>query len=110
MLERILAKAGYEDVTSTTDSTEALALKTRFKPDLILLDLHMREKDGFQVLEEIMAKSGHHEHVPVIMITGEDSADTKRRALDIGAKGLVGQPFESDEVNLRLINYLVELI
>src|SRR5438445_207969 len=39
MLERILAKAGYEHVTSTTNSTEALALKTRVKPDLILLDL-----------------------------------------------------------------------
>ena len=93
MLERILAKAGYEDVSSTTDSTEALALKTRFKPDLILLDLHMREKDGFQVLEEIMAQSGHHEHVPVIMITADDSADTKRRALAMGAKDFVGKPF-----------------
>ena len=106
MLERILAKAGYEDVSSTTDSTEALALKTRFKPDLILLDLHMREKDGFQVLEEIMAQSGHHEHVPVIMITADDSADTKRRALAMGAKDFVGKPFDSAEVLLRIRNHL----
>src|SRR4051812_1439677 len=106
MLERILAKAGYEHVTSTTDSTEALALQTRVKPDLVLLDLHMREKDGFQVLEEIMAHNGAAEQVPVIMITADDSADTKRRALALGAKDFVGKPFDSAEVLLRIRNHL----
>ena len=106
MLERILTKAGYEHVTSTTNSTEVLALKSRFKPDLILLDLHMREMDGFQVLEQIMARNGPHEHVPVIMITADDSADTKRRALAIGAKDFVAKPFDSSEVLLRIRNHL----
>src|SRR4051812_1674745 len=106
MLERILAKAGYEHVTSTTDSTEALALQTRVKPDLVLLDLHMREKDGFQVLEEIMAHNGAAEQVPVIMITADDSADVKRRALELGAKDFVGKPFDSAEVLLRIRNLL----
>ena len=106
MLERILAKAGYEHVTSTNDSTEALALQTRIKPDLILLDLHMRGKDGFAVLEEIVAKNGGADHVPVIMITADDSADTKRRALALGAKDFVGKPFDSAEVLLRIRNHL----
>jgi len=106
MLERILAKAGYEQVTSTNDSTEALALQTRIKPDLILLDLHMREKDGFAVLEEIVAQNGGADHVPVIMITADDSADTKRRALALGAKDFVGKPFDSAEVLLRIRNHL----
>jgi putative two-component system response regulator len=105
MLERILAKAGYEHVTSTTDSTEALALQRRVNPDLVLLDLHMREKDGFQVLEEIMAHDGA-EQVPVIMITADDSAETKRRALALGAKDFVGKPFDSAEVLLRIRNHL----
>src|SRR5947207_8873817 len=106
MLGRILAKAGYEDVTSTMNPNEALALHTRIKPDLILLDLHMREKDGFAVLEEIVAQNGSHEHVPVIMITADDSADTKRRALALGAKDFVGKPFDSAEVLLRIRNHL----
>ena len=106
MLERILAKAGYEHVTSTTDPTQALALKTRVKPDLILLDLHMREKDGFAVLEEIVAHNGPADHVPVIMITADDSADTKRRALALGARDFVGKPFDSAEVLLRIRNHL----
>ena len=106
MLERILAKAGYEHVTSTTDSTEALALQTRVNPDLVLLDLHMREKDGFEVLQEIMAHTGAGEQVPVIMITADDSAETKRRALALGAKDFVGKPFDSAEVLLRIRNHL----
>jgi len=106
MLERILSKAGYQEVTSTTNSAEALALQTRIKPDLILLDLHMREKDGFQVLEEIVSHNGDAEHVPVIMITADDSADTKRRALALGAKDFVGKPFDSAEVLLRIRNHL----
>jgi len=106
MLERILAKAGYQHVTSTTDSTQALALKTRVKPDLILLDLHMREMDGFAVLEEIVAHNGPADHVPVIMITADDSADTKRRALALGARDFVGKPFDSAEVLLRIRNHL----
>jgi putative two-component system response regulator len=106
LLGRILAKAGYEHVTSTTNSAEAAELQTRFKPDLILLDLHMREKDGFQVLEEIVTHNGGAEHVPVIMITADDSADTKRRALALGAKDFVGKPFDSAEVLLRIRNHL----
>ena len=85
MLERILAKAGYEHVTSTNDSTEALGLQTRIKPDLILLDLHMRGKDGFAVLEEIVAKNGGADHVPVIsMIPEIVTAGTDTALLGIG--------------------------
>lgn len=106
MLERILAKAGYEDVTSTANANEALEVAARIKPDLILLDLHMREKDGFAVLEEIVAHNGGSDQVPVIMITADDSADTKRRALALGAKDFVGKPFDSAEVLLRIRNHL----
>ncbi|MFL5489349.1 MAG: HD domain-containing phosphohydrolase [Gemmatimonadaceae bacterium] len=106
LLTRILAKAGYEHVASTTNSTEALALHTQFKPDLVLLDVHMEEKDGFQVLEEIVTHSPGGEPVPVLMITADDSPDSKRRALALGAKDFVGKPFDSAEVLLRMRNLL----
>jgi len=105
LLARILAKAGYEHVASTTNSDEALGLHTQFKPDLVLLDLHMRGKDGFQVLQEIMVHSGD-ERIPVLMITADDSAEVKRQALALGAKDFVGKPFDSGEVLLRISNLL----
>jgi len=105
LLERILAKAGYEHVASTTVSADAMTLHTQFKPDLVLLDLHMAGKDGFAVLEEMVAhKVG--QHVPVIMITADDNADVKRRALALGAKDFIGKPFDAGEVLLRIRNLL----
>ena len=105
LLARILAKAGYEQVASTTNSDDALALHAQFKPDLVLLDVHMRGKDGFAVLEGIVSQSGS-DNVPVLMITADDSADVKRRALALGAKDFVGKPFDSAEVLLRIRNLL----
>ena len=106
LLERILAKAGYENVTSTSNAVEAASLHSRYQPDLILLDLHMRDKDGFAVLEEIVGQNGNGDHVPVIMITADDSADVKRRALSLGAKDFISKPFDSAEVLLRIRNHL----
>ena len=106
LLEKILEKAGYEHVSSTSDSTKAVELQARFKPDLILLDVHMKEKDGFQVLEDLVSCNGRADHIPVIMITADDSAETKRRALALGAKDFVGKPFDSAEVLLRIRNHL----
>jgi putative two-component system response regulator len=105
LLTRILAKAGYDDVASTSNSDEALALYIQFKPDLVLLDLHMNGKDGFQVLEEVMLQSGDG-YLPVLMITADDSAEVKRHALALGAKDFVGKPFDSAEVLLRINNLL----
>src|SRR3954470_7133583 len=105
LLTRILSKAGYEDIASTTNSDDALALHLQFKPDLVLLDLHMRGKDGFQVLEEIMLHSGS-DYLPVLMITADDSPEVKRQALALGAKDFVGKPFDSAEVLLRIHNLL----
>jgi len=105
LLTRILEKDGYEHVRWTTNAAEALPIYAEFNPDLVLLDVHMREKDGFQVLEEIVAHNGRS-HVPVLMITADDSADVKRRALALGAKDFVGKPFDSAEVLLRIRNLL----
>ncbi|HXN76223.1 MAG TPA: HD domain-containing phosphohydrolase [Gemmatimonadaceae bacterium] len=106
LLERILANAGYEDVASTTNSADALRLQTQFKPDLVLLDVHMSGKDGFEVLEEIVLHAGGSEQVPVLMITADDSADAKRRALALGAKDFLSKPFDSAEILLRIRNLL----
>ena len=51
LLERILAQAGYGNVVSATDPTQALARYDEFQPDLILLDLHMPGLDGFAVMK-----------------------------------------------------------
>jgi putative two-component system response regulator len=106
LLEKILAKAGYEDIASTTNSADAHALQKQFKPDLVLLDVHMNGKDGFEVLQELVSQESDTERVPVLMITADDSASVKRRALALGAKDFLSKPFDSGEVLLRIRNLL----
>ena len=106
LLAKILAKAGYEDIASTTNSADAHALQKQFKPDLVLLDVHMNGKDGFEVLQELVSHESDTERVPVLMITADDSASVKRRALALGAKDFLSKPFDSGEVLLRIRNLL----
>jgi putative two-component system response regulator len=106
LLEKILTKAGYVDVASTTNSVDVRAIQKKFKPDLVLLDVHMNGKDGFQVLEEIVSPDADSEQVPVLMITADDSAHVKRKALALGAKDFLNKPYDSAEVLLRIRNLL----
>jgi putative two-component system response regulator len=106
LLSRILARAGYTRIESTTNPADACRLQDEFKPDVVLLDVHMRVKDGFQVLEELVANDRGPSDLPVLMVTADDSADVKRKALALGAKDFVGKPFDSAEVLLRMRNLL----
>jgi putative two-component system response regulator len=106
LLTRILQRAGYQNIASTTNPEDALALQAEFGPDLVLLDVHMGEKDGIEVLTELVSPDRGGEQLPVIMITADDSADMKRQALASGARDFVGKPFDSAEVLLRIRNLL----
>jgi putative two-component system response regulator len=106
LLRRILARAGYENIASTTIPADVLSLKEQFQPDLVLLDLHMGDMNGFQVLQELVINPRGADHLPVLMITADDSAEVKRRALALGAKDFIRKPFDSAEVLLRIRNLL----
>ena len=54
------------------------------KPDLILLDLILPKKDGYEVLAEI--KKGPNENIPVLILTNLEEIDNVQKALDLGAK------------------------
>ena len=103
LLERILAGAGYTNVTSTTDPQTVCALHARDRYDLILLDLQMPVMDGFQVMEGLkeIETSGY---LPVLVITAQP--EHKLRALHAGAKDFISKPIEMAEVLARVHNML----
>lgn len=106
VLERILAKFGYTSVKSTSSPRSVASLYTSWEPDLILLDLQMPDLDGIGVLEQLRPLVDPDSFLPVLILTGDQSQEAKRKALSSGAKDFVAKPFDMTEVLLRIRNLL----
>lgn len=79
----ILAQEGYE-TASAFDGEEGVQKAETEKPDLILLDLILPRKDGYEVLAEI--KNGSNKNIPVLILTNLEEIENVQKALDLGAK------------------------
>lgn len=106
LLEKLLEREGFNQVLSTTESTNALSLVTAFQPDIILLDLMMPKLDGYGVLEQLNKKVPKSEYLPVIVLTSDITIEARRRALSLGAKDFLSKPFDAIEAMLRVWNLL----
>ena len=101
LLRRLLERAGFTQIETTTDSRQVSEIYVRFRPDLILLDLHMPHRDGLEVMDELN-QIVEASYLPILMLTGDDTPEAKREALTRGAKDFLNKPFHSDEVLLRI--------
>ncbi len=106
LLERILKSNGYPEVLTTTESSEVPQIYRTYKPDLILLDLHMPVMDGFEVLERLQAMTEREAYLPIVVLTADITPEARRRALATGAKDFLIKPFDAAEVVLRIHNLL----
>ena len=107
LLERILRRAGYTDVIATTDALAVPDMVPAWRPDLIILDLHMPELGGFALLEQIRAEIPPGEYLPILVVTGDASSEAKLRALQQGVSDLLSKPFDQAEALLRIRNLLM---
>ncbi len=101
LLKRLLERAGFTRLDSTTDPREAAPMFQALCPDLVLLDLHMPHMDGLAVIDEL-SQLGEATYLPILMLTGDMTPEARREALSRGAKDFVNKPFHSDEVLLRI--------
>ncbi|MGQ0714299.1 MAG: HD domain-containing phosphohydrolase [Gemmatimonadaceae bacterium] len=106
LLRRVLSKAGYAAMQSTTDPNEAATLFEAFCPDLVLLDLHMPGLDGFAVLERLRSLTPRATYLPILVLTGDHDPLKRRRALAAGATDFLAKPFDNVEIVLRIRNLL----
>jgi putative two-component system response regulator len=101
VLRRVLERAGFTRVETTTDPREARKLYLDFRPDLILLDLHMPHLDGLGVMDELN-QIAEATYLPILVLTGDVTPEARRDALSRGAKDFVYKPFSTDEILLRI--------
>ena len=105
LVRRMLSGVGYSAVTTLTNPLELETAMEKIQPDLVITDLHMPARDGFDVLHVLQAQI-LEEHLPVLMVTGDSSIDVKHRALSMGARDFLTKPFDLIELTLRVRNQL----
>ncbi len=99
-----LAHEDFE-LTIVDNGTEAVAKANEFRPDVILLDVVMPDKDGYEVCQEIKATDGLAK-IPVILLTGTFEPFDEDRAAEVGADDFIKKPFESHS----LVNKIKEMV
>lgn len=105
-LTRLLERRGYTRVRGMTGARDALASLRHEPADLLVLDLHMPDVDGFAFMAELGGVPGG-EHLPVLVLTGDGSREARNRALSSGARDFLAKPFDADEAVLRIHNLLL---
>ena len=106
LLQRLLTSSGYTNLRSTGDPQQVLPLYEEFRPDLILLDLHMPALDGFEVMEQLSEVISDDDYVPILVLTADVTTASKQRALVGGAKDFLTKPLDTAEVLARVANLL----
>ncbi len=91
-LARLLKTYGF-DVVTFTDGEEFLAACASRLPNCLLLDLHMPDPSGFEILERIAARP-----MPVLVVTGHDQPGNAERVRDLGALGYCLKPVKETQL------------
>ena len=97
LLRLYLGKDGFE-VMIASDGGKAESMFDLFAPDVVLLDIMLPVKDGWQVCKDIRRKSS----VPIIMLTAKGETSDKVSGLEMGADDYVTKPFEVKELLARV--------
>lgn len=101
----IFKKENYH-LTSALTGSEGLLLLNRYIPDLLLLDLHMPEMNGFKVLEEVQKREDIKD-LPVIVLTAADLTEDQKKNLGKNVKGVIVKGQIDKDTLLSKINEIL---
>jgi CheY-like chemotaxis protein len=100
LVRTVLENAGYQ-VIEASDGTEAVAQARQFRPDLIILDIHMPGLDGFQVIEVLRREEGFAA-IPIIALTASAMMGDRERAMEAGFTGYITKPIRLDALRAEV--------
>ncbi len=105
-LEYLMQQAGYE-VRTARDGDSALAAIEAGPPDLVLLDVMMPKRDGYEVCQTIRSRP-EWKGVKVIMLTAKGREVEREKGMSLGADDYVTKPFATQELVEKVRQVLVE--
>jgi response regulator RpfG family c-di-GMP phosphodiesterase len=100
LLQAVLVPQGY-DVVTANNGAEALWIIEDQRVDLILLDIMMPDVDGYTICQKIRDKDKFR-YIPIIMITGLSSKESRIKGIEAGADDFITKPFDQGEVLARI--------
>lgn len=104
VLSEVLIAEGY-DVAIANNGERAITIVNRQLPDLILLDIHMPDMDGFAVCQTLKA-SPKTSAIPIIFMTALNDIESKVKGFELGALDYITKPFNVRELLARIKNHL----
>ena len=99
-LEFLMKKEGFE-VAVANDGDEALAKVASFNPDLLLLDVMMPRKSGFEVCEALRADPSRAA-LKIVMLTAKGRDTEVAKGLALGADAYVTKPFSTKDLVVKV--------
>ena len=103
-LEYLLKREGYT-VLVAHDGQEALEAIATHRPDLVLLDVMMPVKTGFEVCQEVRA-SDNLQHTKILMLTAKGRDTDMTKGLALGADGYMTKPFSTHDLVKKVADML----
>jgi DNA-binding response OmpR family regulator len=98
-----LLRAEGFDVETAGDGQDGLELLDHTAPKLVILDVHLPRRNGFDLLRELRRRG---RQVPILMVSSEDQAGLMAQALDEGASSFLRKPVAADLL-LRAVRRLI---
>lgn len=98
-----LEKSGFDVVGEAYDGCEAVELAEKLKPDVIIMDIAMPKKNGFEATENILAI---HPKTKILAVSALDEDWIREKALQVGCFDFLAKPFEA----LQLIDRVQSLV
>lgn len=105
-LEYLMTKSGYE-VEIARNGEEALALVESFRPDLVLLDVMMPRRSGYEVCQK-MRERAEWRHIKIVVLSAKGREAEVSKGLSLGADAYVTKPFSNRELIARVAGLLGE--
>jgi len=93
-------------IYAAKNGSDGIKLAHKHKPDVILLDIVMPDKDGFEVIADLKSNSVT-QGIPVIFITGLTNVEDEEKGLSAGAADYINKPFSAPIVKLRVHNQVM---